>query len=318
MRRAESYTAASKFPTKLLHNTVMTPDRKIIPLHVQVYPTNACNQACSFCSCKDRDTSLSIPYDTLVRAMDVLMDRGTRAMTVSGGGEPLLYGRLDDLIRHAARRGVQVGLTTNGVALGKLRHHPNLRWVRISCSDEQDPLRLETVQAAMARNPGTDWGFSYVLVGGAPDYAKLHRTIDFANRQGCSHVRVVSNLLDLQRAPKMEVVRKELRARRVRDRLVIYQGRKVHRRGARDCYLSLLKPLLAPEGVFPCCGVQYATAAQPRDLIQPFKMGGLEDLEDILRAQRSFGGRVCQVCYYGRYNDALRRMVEVPAHKEFV
>ena len=76
----ESFTSASVFPTKLLHKKVVE-DGKIIPIHPQIYVTNKCNLNCDFCSCCDRQKKLEMKFVEVIEVIDVLADRGTKAIT---------------------------------------------------------------------------------------------------------------------------------------------------------------------------------------------------------------------------------------------
>ena len=138
----------------------------------------------------------------------------------------------------------------------------------------------------------------------------------FANLYNFTHVRLVSDLLDLDNVPSMEKVKKNLGE--IDDSRVIYQGRKDSTRGTKDCYLSLLKPVIGPEGVFPCCGSQYAIKDQDRDMVDEMKMGDIKDLANILDKQKHFNGSVGDTCFYQQYNDALKKLLIKPEHLNFI
>ena len=120
----ESYTAASVLPTKLFHKKVVE-EGKIIPIHPQLYITNKCNLNCKFCSCSDRQKKLEMKFDEVKEVIDVLADRGAKAITFSGGGEPLMNPKINEIITYANLRGIEAGLVSNGVALDKLKYHNN-------------------------------------------------------------------------------------------------------------------------------------------------------------------------------------------------
>jgi len=73
-----SYQSANAYPIKLLRTDL---DK---PLHIQLYPTNACNRNCSFCSCANRDKSLAISdYKQIIK---YFAEHGAESCTISGGG----------------------------------------------------------------------------------------------------------------------------------------------------------------------------------------------------------------------------------------
>ena len=87
--RVESYTAASVYPVKVLQSADAVDWRRcVMPIHVQLNPTNACNLECEFCSCSARDKKIRLPFD-LIKDMMVMFKRlGMKAVTITGGGEP--------------------------------------------------------------------------------------------------------------------------------------------------------------------------------------------------------------------------------------
>ncbi len=309
----ESYTSASTFPVKLLHNEVMK-NKKIKPLHIQIIPTNNCNLNCEFCSCSDRDKKLYLTMEQIEYILETSKKYGSNAVTITGGGEPLLHPRINDMIEYMRIYRMEAGLVTNGVALDKLKRHDNLTWVRVSSSDDRIP-EYSTIEKALKVNPDTDWAFSHVVTE-KPNYEIIRDMISFANDNNFSHIRLVSDLYNVDKVPNMSEVKKKLKG--IDDKLVIYQGRKDSTLGIKDCYISLLKPVISPEGIFPCCGVQYATAGQRRDMVAKMKMGEVEDLDTILSQQEHFDGSKCDVCYYSQYNDALSKIKEIPNHRRFV
>ena len=313
----EFYTAASTFPAKLLHQEVIK-DKKIIPLHLQLSPTNVCNLNCDFCSCSDRDKKKQLSFEQVKYILDVCAERGTRAITITGGGEPLMHPKINEIIEHGTKfiLEIEVGLVTNGILLDKLKHHDNLIWCRISSDDNRTPA-YDKIEQALLINPQTDWAVSYVVTK-EPNYKIMKELINFANENNFTHVRLVSDLCDLDNTPSMEKVRWKLDRLGIDDSKVIYQGRKEYTKGVKNCYISLLKPIIAPEGVFPCCGVQYAIHGQPRDMIDELKMGELKDLSEILDNQKYFCGSKCTTCYYSQYNDALSKLLNKPKHINFV
>lgn len=306
------FCAASTFPTKLLHNEVIK-DKRIIPIHVQVYPTNRCNLSCSFCSVSDIDKKREIPIDQLKGLVDICTDRGTKAITISGGGEPLLHPHINEFIDYLEQKGIKVGLTTNGLLLPRLKYHNNLTWCRVSSGDDRTP-GYSQIEKGITTNPETDWAFSHVIMRD-PDYQKINGVIEFANRHGFTHVRLVNDLMDSEHTPSMDEVKRHIVAD---DKNVIYQGRKEWERGQEKCYMPLLKPVIAPEGIIVCCGSQYAIKGSEGHYDPKVILGGLEELATILDGKKPFDGRVCNRCYYGDYNQALSKLLSTPQHKEFV
>jgi len=144
----------------------------------------------------------------------------------------------------------------------------------------------------------------------------LNKYVAFANKYNFTHVRVVSDLLDLSNVSDMDEIRKSVK---VDDSRVIYQGRKNFDPGQRDCRISLLKPVIGADGfIYPCCGVQYAHQSEDLDNPESMRMGRIEDIVNIYKKQKFFNGLQCYRCYYKNYNDILGQMVGEMEHLGFV
>jgi len=311
--KIESYSAASIIPTKLFHINSIKKG-KIKPLHIQLIPTNKCNLNCPFCSCGDRDRQKELTFEEIIKILDICAKYGTKAITVTGGGEPLFHPKINQIFRYAHKKGMQIGLVTNGTTLNRLQEHKNLTWCRISSADNRIPA-YKIISAALKVNPHTDWAFSHVITN-KPNYSIMRHLIKFANNYNFTHIRLVSDLCDLDNVPSMDEIKLNLSL--VNDSKVIYQGRKESTRGTKKCYISLLKPVIAPEGIFGCCGAQYAIHGQKKDFIDKMKMGELSDLKNIFEQQKYFDGSICDICYYKSYNEILSKLLSKPDHLEFV
>ena len=322
--RKTSYTAASAIPWKLFRRAGLL--EKIIrgaipPAHLQLIPTNRCNLSCSFCSCANRNMGDEFSFEEIGSIVRRFSRLGARAVTITGGGEPLLHDRINDIITLCRMFGLEVGLVSNGLEARRLDESAlaALAWARFSCSDELPFERVESaIKDAVERGGMVDFAFSYVLTRAFnPD--NLAKYIGAANLMEFTHVRVVSDLTDLDGIPGMDAVRDALRSRGVDDGKVIYQGRKDYEAGARQCWISLLKPVVSADGfLFPCCGAQYAEAEESLDLGLSMRMGQVADIERIWKEQKPFDGSRCVRCYYGAYNEALAAMRADIEHLEFI
>jgi len=320
VNKKASYTAASTFPVKVLQDTgAVDYAGNIHPRHIQLCITNKCNLRCSFCSCSDRakDTAEMEINDAEQIAEDY-GDLGCKAVTITGGGEPLMHSHINGIINVFDRNGIKVGLVTNGMLLNLLTHDSleKLDWIRISFDDSRD-LREVSQVLAICPTDTTDWAFSYV-VSREPDIDKLCRVIECANRLNFTHVRVVSDLLDVDHVPDMEVIKAEV-AEKINDDRVIYQGRKDFTKGTDKCFISLLKPVIDVDGkLYPCCGAQYALDDSNNSYNYKMCMGDTKDSMNIFQNQKYFDGSKCEKCYYSSYNDVLNMMVTEVTHREFV
>jgi organic radical activating enzyme len=325
INRKDSYTAANAVPIKIFKNEDVTTclQAGIIPaFHMQLIPTNRCNLNCSFCSCKKRDKTEELSMVQISDIVDSMVSLGCKAVTVTGGGEPLMHRNINEILTLIASADIKIGLVTNGLLFEKLRTDALqcVTWCRVSCADER-PFTEEAqaiLHSAVHRGNRVDWAFSYV-VGDHYRPENLAKYIEFANSRHFTHIRVVSDLCNLDNVDEMDNIKKGLAPYCINDSLVIYQCRKHFDHGSKQCWISLLKPLIGADGkVYPCCGVQYAHLDQDLDLPDSMCMGDARDLLGIIDKQVPFDGSQCTRCYYQDYNKILGQMIGDVDHKEFV
>lgn len=320
-----SYTAADSIPLKILLDRELISNaekhNRLLPIHIQFLPTNKCNLNCTFCSCSARDKDLEIDFDLAKKVIDHCKKAGTKAVTITGGGEPLLYNHFNELIDYFDELGIKIGLVTNGISL----HNANINslnkitWCRISNGDDRnfgDNYR-NRLSSVVAGTPKVDWAFSHV-VSKKPNYEEIARIIRFANEHKFTHVRLVADLFQPEDI-EMDSIKKKLDEMHINDSRVVYQGRKAFTQGG-DCYIGYLKPLIGSDAkIYACCGVQYALEKPSKDLPSELCLGDAVEIDKIMRKSNlPLNGSICVKCYYMNYNILLKGLLSDLDHKEFV
>jgi MoaA/NifB/PqqE/SkfB family radical SAM enzyme len=91
----------------------------IMPQHVYIETTNACNMACTMCS--RRDMKREVRTMTVPQFKRIIDNMQTLSMyprlTLTGSGEPFSDSQLINKIRYVAERGYHVSVITNGTLL---------------------------------------------------------------------------------------------------------------------------------------------------------------------------------------------------------
>lgn len=160
----ESPTDAGKAPAQVYSNlkALAFPDRLqalrerrlAAPVNVRIKPINHCNHDCWYCAYRvgnlqlgqDIDLKDQIPRDKMMEIVEDLLAMGVRAVTFSGGGEPLLYKPLAECIERLAAGGIRIGALTNGSALkGRVAEAfaEHGTWVRVSIDGWDGPSYAE-------------------------------------------------------------------------------------------------------------------------------------------------------------------------------
>jgi len=304
-----SYTAANALPVKLF---LSDGAKELRPVHISWYPTNECNLNCKFCSCSNRDRKLTMDIFTAINVIHDFADLGCKAVSISGGGEPLCHPHLADMIAEFHGCGIKIGLVTNGMLLGRLDRKTldMLAWCRISSSISFDDSYEKALDRVVEAD--VDWAFSHV-VGRQPDIERIVKLVDYAERHEFSHVRLVGDLRE-PHAIDWSGIKHTLAGK---DDVVIYQERKTFVASDR-CLLGYVKPLIAPDWkMYQCCGVQYAMRKMSLDNPPELCMGDARDLDAIYGGPRHPFPVKCVRCYYEDHNIALQALTSDIAHEEF-
>ncbi len=121
------------------HLSVLNSNLNVIkegPVSVVIHPTNACNAKCPMCRYADlRETNETIPLDVMKRTVKELGEMGTKSIIFSGGGEPVIYQGLSEVVEIAASYNIKMGLVTNLIRVSpKLMDSivDHFSWARVS------------------------------------------------------------------------------------------------------------------------------------------------------------------------------------------
>ncbi len=157
MDRLYSRTKVFHFPEKL---KAQAEGRHTAPVSVRIKPTNRCNHSCGYCCFRVEGLPMSggmetrdeIPADVMHQVVEDILVMGVRAVTFSGGGEPLLYRPLAGAVERLSAAGVRIGVLTNGSRLeGRIARvlAEHATWVRVS----MDAATAETYAAIRGVSP---------------------------------------------------------------------------------------------------------------------------------------------------------------------
>lgn len=116
--------------------------KRIAPIYIRIKPTNYCNHKCFYCSYADNALGLrdsvnrqdQIPWEKMQEIISDISDMGVKAVTFSGGGEPLVYPYIVETMQKILDAGIDLSIITNGQLLKGERAEvlANAKWVRIS------------------------------------------------------------------------------------------------------------------------------------------------------------------------------------------
>lgn len=112
------------------------------PVYVRIKPTNTCPHNCFYCIYNYEFSGIHpeskrtdmIPKEKMFEVLDDLNEMGVKAVTYSGGGEPLNYPWINEVLKKTLEYKIDLSVITNGQLLNNetsdiLRQ---AKWIRIS------------------------------------------------------------------------------------------------------------------------------------------------------------------------------------------
>ncbi len=205
---------------------------RIAPIYVRIKPTNRCNQNCYYCHYKNPYLHLDqynptdeIAREKMIEIINDFKETGVKAVTLSGGGEPLLYSYIEETMEELLNAGIDLSIITNGRFLfgKKAELLSHAKWVRISlesgCAEtyanirgvgkEEFPLVCENIENFAKKNKNKcELGINFVV--GPKNYNEVYTTGKLMEKLGANHIKytaLMSDEADKLHAPfKREVV----------------------------------------------------------------------------------------------------------------
>lgn len=291
--------------------------------------TNRCLGPCSYClqrMCEgiSHNNDFKNPrihmqsYEFAREMMDKLLEGGVKGITFTGGGEPSLFNRLEDIMKYTSGKADMI-LYTNGNSWTEERikrvveSSPKIIRVSMNCGTKerydkfhrpfnknafQTVLKSTECFAKYCKNTETSFGVSFIMneenYRDIPETAKrlleiiekVHGGIDFAAYRPsfnyCGSVQTSSDILD----ESFNLVENEVRSIlkntgiKVSNIKCRYDALKSNERGYRTCRATGLYAEMAPNGeLHTCCD---------RNCYRPFCIGDLKKntVEEIYSSEK--------------------------------
>lgn len=257
-------------PWKLLQikELALSHDRRILPIHLQLIPTNNCNGNCPWCSCAGVNRRAELSFDEICSILKFFVSNGTRAVTITGGGEPTLHPHFYSIVKTANDLGLSIGIVSNGLKFrrGTIEHADYLSgacdWVRISTMNTNTDGDQMEVFENIAKQITCSLGISFTVASDVNcDLGK--RVCDTVEKYPhVTHVRFVEDIVN----PDDSAMQRLEEACKGMSPKAIFQYRSKIYPGTKRCYMSRLKPLVDATGLlFPCCVEENETVLLERD-----------------------------------------------------
>ena len=308
MTSAQSHYTSST--AKLLHHLdcLQLIQKKGIarPIMLELAPTNHCDLECCFCSVANRDRSEELSLFQILEAVDLFKSLGLQSVELTGGGDPLCHPEITAVIDALFKRGLKIGLITNGIRLSTLSRKDigKLEWVRVSLNtlDYRKEVKIPEGISTL--------GFSYVW-NIRSTVERLHQISDYAEKYDAQYVRVVPDCLSSVRIDK---ARKEIAP--LMDRFPRFFFTMKGYDKPCECWLGYLRPFLNADGYVYRCSAHPLIERKfaPRFRICHYS----EILEYWGKTLKPFATDKCGLCFFKEQNELLSLVINPVEHTNFV
>lgn len=187
------------------------------PLYIRIKPTNRCNHRCYYCSYADKELSLrekvnlhdSIPWEKLREVINDLGEMKVKAVTFSGGGEPLVYPHIVEAMKLVLDNKINLSVITNGQNLSSeiAEVLTKAHWVRISM-DSCDATTYSEIRRIPEKNfiivsdnikifaqkklPDCELGINYVI--NHENANSIYQMAKYVKELGVNHIKYTARI----------------------------------------------------------------------------------------------------------------------------
>lgn len=321
------------------------------PIYVRFKPTNLCNHHCSFCSYEPNTGDRSVrdkmdnrrdqlSREKILETLEDFAEMGVKAVTYSGGGEPLLHPNIAEAMQKTIDSKIQLSIITNGQRLygDSAKILANANWVRISsdASDAKsfsdirrvpefwfDQLTKNIAEFAKIKNKNCELGINYVVHHKNAD--QVYRSVKHFKNLGANHIKItpmwITNFKEYHQ-PTMESVVSQIKEARkdfqdskfeVFDTYEKdFSGCSVSHRDYFRCYIMQITPVIGADGnVYFCHDKAYSSSG----LLGSIKDKSFKELWFGKEAAKIFANfNPKESCNHHCANDAKNMFIQEAIH----
>lgn len=183
------------------------------PIYVRVKPTNKCNHHCFYCSydpefkyilSEKKNAFDEIPKEKMIEILNNFKEMGVKAITYSGGGEPLVYPHIEEALEKTLNLGIDLSIITNGQSLNgrKAEFLSQAEWVRISadyCNQDLfvnhrkiskeffEKEKENIARFSKIKKPGCELGVNFLVTHLNSEF--IYESAKFFKNLGANHIR---------------------------------------------------------------------------------------------------------------------------------
>lgn len=295
------------------------------PVMVHMSLTNRCNLECTYCCYGLRDLSQELPFEQAESAIKQFSKLGTKGIEFTGGGDPSMYRRLDDIVQVSVDNGMSVGLITNGIKLQRFKGlYANLQWMRVSLhglnfDNSMQESMGRTVEQARQENPEIDISSVYIWTKGSE--ATLEKVVTFTDKYHIPTRLTPDLTLGNQNIDEMmPYVGAQLAAFQKEGRgnfLFLSDFNVKTTREHDNCYAHLIKPFVFTDGWVYDCPSLALSPDNKLNVNEKFRVCTIDGITEKYSSPSNPRTLDCNFCKYSQMNEFIHDLKTPTKHNDF-
>lgn len=190
---------------------------RVSPIYIRIKPTNVCNHHCNYChygngqylSLEGQEARNQIPWEKMKEIMEDIGDMGVKAVTFSGGGEPLVYPYILDTMKSVLDKYIDLSIITNGHKIeGEIAEVlAQSKWVRVSldASTKENYSKIRNISMdafdqvcsniknfAKIKNKDCELGINFVI--NSDNYNQVYDAAKLFCELGVNHIKYTARI----------------------------------------------------------------------------------------------------------------------------
>lgn len=221
---------------------------KVVPIMVHAFPTNKCNLNCVHCCFRYReDKKLDMPFDDFKDFTLQFRRLGTKAIELTGGGDPTMWPYFDEGVEYLNDIGYSIGVNTNGILLKEKKSWDKCNWVRVSLNTFDAGIDIDVSELKTM----TSVSFGYVWHEQSGNM--LDKIFEFSHDNKCI-CRIAPDCITTKEKirstlDKLRSLLSEYKA----NKYVFVSDFNIDTSNVDKCYIHMIKPALYVDGnVYAC------------------------------------------------------------------
>jgi len=315
MNKPFSHTSNTVKLYKHLDRLVKLQSGVVSPIMVHLSPTHKCQMHCAHCCFKNRhDKTLEMPLEVMIEGINQFYVLGTRAVEITGGGEPTLYSHINETITFLNSLGMHMGINTNALESQRVEHWECFDWVRVAFNalDFYDNINIDPIRKSGAYISGCYiWNDLTTL-------ETFKKIVAFASEHKIV-CRIapdcIKSLKEIDQA--VESVREIVKE--FGNEYVFLSDFNIDTyRHNNNCYLHLIKPFFYTDGfVYPCPSMELAHE-HDYQVNHEYRVCRYDDVLNFYRNDAlNIPERTCSYCKYAKQQIVLEEVLTETTFNEF-